>query len=119
MSKVTQRNFTTYFIGYMLSIVLTLAAFFIVINETFHGWALVFTLTALALTQLWIQLQFFIHLGNESKPRWNLVVFLFMVLVVLIVVGGSLWIMHNLNYHMMSPHDMDTQLIEEEGVNRH
>jgi cytochrome o ubiquinol oxidase subunit IV len=44
---------------------------------------------------------FFLHLGRETRPRWKLAVFLFMLGVILILVFGSLWIMTNLNYRMM------------------
>ena len=46
------------------------------------------------------RLYFFLHLGKETKPRWKLYVFGFMVSVVLIIVFGSIWIMNNLNYRM-------------------
>jgi len=44
---------------------------------------------------------FFLHLGIESKPRWNLLVFYFMVVVLAILLYGSFWIMSNLDYRMM------------------
>ena len=52
------------------------------------------------LAQFFTQLLFFLHLGRETKPRWKLLVFLFMTMIVAILVFGSLWIMYNLNYHM-------------------
>jgi cytochrome o ubiquinol oxidase operon protein cyoD len=68
----------------------------------------------LAVAQLLVQLVFFLHLGREPKPRQNLVVFLFMLLVIGILVIGSLWIMHNLNYHMtMTPKQMDQKLLDQ------
>ena len=54
----------------------------------------------LAVVQLVVQLVFFLHLGRERQPRWNLLAFAFMAIVLLILVLGSLWIMNNLNYHM-------------------
>jgi cytochrome o ubiquinol oxidase operon protein cyoD len=62
------------------------------------------TLGSLAFVQVIIQLIFFLHLGEEESPRWNLISFLFMVGVVFIIVAGSLWIMFNLDYRM--GHDM-------------
>jgi cytochrome o ubiquinol oxidase operon protein cyoD len=55
----------------------------------------------LAVMQLLVQLVFFLHLGGESKPRWNLMAFMFTLLVVAILVAGTLWIMYNLDYNMM------------------
>lgn len=91
----------TYQIGFASSVILTLAAFYLVSRHVLAGWGLVLAILALAVIQLCIQLIFFLHLGDESRPRWRLNVFLFMLMVLLIVVVGSLWIMYNLNYRMM------------------
>jgi len=39
-----------------------------------------------------------------------------MVLIVVIVVGGSLWIMKNLNYRTMTPAETNTYLRDHEGL---
>jgi cytochrome o ubiquinol oxidase operon protein cyoD len=109
----------SYTFGFILSIILTLIPFYLVVNEVINGWALVFSLFGFAIAQLLVQLQFFIHLGEQSKPRWNLIMFLCMALILMIVVFGSLWIMNNLNYHMMPGHEAEKQLIEEEGIQHH
>jgi heme/copper-type cytochrome/quinol oxidase subunit 4 len=62
-------------------------------------------------------MRLFLHLGQEAKPRYQLIAFNFMVLVVLVVVFGSIWIMQNLDYH----HDdtmksSDTYIIKDEGI---
>jgi cytochrome o ubiquinol oxidase subunit IV len=102
----------SYIVGFGLSIALTLIAYVMVVKRLFSGKALVLAIMGLAVIQLYVQLYFFLHMGRESKPRWNLIVFLFMLLVLLIVVGGSLWIMYNLNYHTMSP----SEIMKDEGV---
>jgi cytochrome o ubiquinol oxidase operon protein cyoD len=99
----------------VLSIALTMAAYLSVVNDILTGKTLIMVIVGLAVAQLLVQLLFFLHLGNEAKPRWNLVIFLFMVLVLSIVVGGSLWIMNNLDYNMM-PHEMHEYMLEEEGI---
>ncbi len=105
----------SYSVGFILSILLTVAAYFSVVNQLLPGRTLVALIVGLAVTQLLVQLLFFLHLGRESKPRWNVMVLLFMLVVIGILVIGSLWIMYNLDYHMM-PHDVDTYLLEEEGI---
>jgi cytochrome o ubiquinol oxidase subunit IV len=70
-------------------------------------------LVTLAILQLVVQLMLFLHLGDEPKPRWNLLAFLFAVLVVAIVVGGTLWIMYELSH---PPGDASTQKLEEYNV---
>jgi cytochrome o ubiquinol oxidase subunit IV len=96
-------TFTTSLVGFALSVFLTLAAYFFVVGRIFLGWWLTSVILVLALVQMWVQLVYFLHLGDEPKPQWNLLGFLFMILVVLIVVFGTIWIMNNLNYRMMLP----------------
>lgn len=88
-------------LGFTLSIILTLAAYHIVSREHLSDGALFYTLIGLALSQVIFQLIFFLHIGLESKPHWGIITLLFMVLVVVIVVGGTIWIMHNLDYNVM------------------
>ncbi|MDB5171051.1 MAG: putative cytochrome ubiquinol oxidase chain cyoD [Candidatus Saccharibacteria bacterium] len=112
-----QGTLKSYATGFILSVVVTLAAYSLVVHHVFTGWDLVFALIALALVQLLIQLIFFLHLGNESKPRWNLIVFSFMMVVVLIVAIGTLWIMDNLDYnHGHTPSETDNSIIRDELI---
>lgn len=103
-------SYKPYVFGYVYSVLLTVEAYLLVTNEVFSGFTLIAVLLCLAFVQLVVQLVFFLHLGSESKPRWNLVAFLFMALVLLIVVIGSLWIMENLNYNMMPSMETDTYI---------
>ena len=91
----------SYLIGFLLSLLLTLASFFLVLNKTLSGKFLTYTLIGLALIQAIFQLLFFLHLGQEAKPRWETIVFGFMVLLLLIIVLGSLWIMADLDDRLM------------------
>lgn len=120
MNSTTQAKglLTGYISGFILSIVLTLLAYALVVHHLLNNWTLVFVLVGLAVTQLAVQLIFFLHLSDESKPRWNLLVFLFMVVVLTIFVFGTLWIMNNLNYNhnYRSPQDTNTYIIKDEGV---
>ena len=90
-------------LGLILSMILTLAAYRIVGYYHLTGWVLTFMIVCLGFIQALVQLIFFLHLGLESRPRWNLMMFLFTVLVLVIIIGGSLWIMHDLNYNVMVP----------------
>ncbi|HSI20672.1 MAG TPA: cytochrome o ubiquinol oxidase subunit IV [Verrucomicrobiae bacterium] len=108
---------TSYSIGFALSIILTLIPYFFVANHMLNGAALVWSVVTLALVQLFVQLVFFLHLGRDSKPRWNLVVFVFTILVVLILVFGTLWIMKNLDYNM-SPMEVESHILNDEAIPR-
>lgn len=87
--------------GFILSVVLTLAAYLIVVCHLLVGWVLICAVVALAIVQGVCQLVFYLHLGVESKPRWNLMIFCFMCLIMVIILVGSMWIMRNLDYNLM------------------
>ncbi|MBA3757678.1 cytochrome o ubiquinol oxidase subunit IV [Candidatus Saccharibacteria bacterium] len=108
----------SYLFGFILSLELTLAAYFLVVNRVLESRQLILTIMGLGVAQLLVQLVFFLHLGRESKPRWNLTVFSFMALVLVVLVGGSLWIMSNLDYNTMTPTEIETKLLEEEAIPR-
>jgi cytochrome o ubiquinol oxidase subunit IV len=95
-------NLKTYLIGFVASLFLTALSFSLVITKLFSGQILVYALIFLALLQAIVQLLFLLHLGQEAKPRWETLIFCFMVLVLLIIAGGSLWIMNDLNDRVMS-----------------
>lgn len=104
-----------YIIGYVLSVVLTFAAYILVSNQILTGWGLAYAIIGLALVQLIVQLIYFLHIGREKEPRWNLLLFDFTLVIVVIVVVGSLWIMNNLHYNM-TPQEVEQELIREEGI---
>jgi len=113
----------TYVIGFILSILLTMAAYILTAqhvhsdHEVFSHRFLTIAILSLAVIQLAVQMIFFLHLGDEPKPRWNLMVFGLMFSVLLIVVAGSLWIMDHLNYHM-NPDQADHYVMQEEAIHK-
>lgn len=133
-SEVPVATVGAYIAGFVLSLGLTLTAYLLVWRHV-HSHHTVFSdsflniaVAVLALLQLIVQLLFFLHLGRESKPRWNLTVLSFAALVVGIVVLGSLWIMDNLNSHhgsygtthdghnLNTPAEVNKYIINDEGI---
>lgn len=110
----------SYILGFILSLALTLVAYFLVqAHVTSHHMAfshemLTFTVLALAVVQLVVQLLFFLHLANESGPRWNLAFFISTVGIVLLIVIAAMWIMYHLNYNM-TPTQINNYLQEQSG----
>lgn len=102
IKKEWHGSLRSYVIGFIASLTLTSCAFLLVITKMITGRILVYSLIALALIQAVFQLLFFLHVGQEAKPRWETLVFYFMLLVLLIIAMGSLWIMHDLNDRVMS-----------------
>lgn len=108
MSATEPRATTSsYAAGFVLSLACTLAAYWLVVNHLFSKWTLAGLIAIFALSQFVVQIVLFLHLGKELKPRWRLTVFVFMALVVIILVGGSLWIMYSLNYTMVPMQSMN------------
>ena len=92
----------SYLIGFFGSCLLTGASFLLVMTKWLTGASLVYTILGLALVQAIVQLLYFLHVREGAKPRWEMLVFYFMVIILLIIVIGSLWIMNDLNDRMMS-----------------
>jgi len=99
--KINQGTVRSYVTGFVLSLVLTLAAYFAVVGKVFEPVVVMGVILFLGLVQAAVQLVLFLYLGKETKPRWNMFSFVCMVSVAMIVVGGSLWIMAHLNYNVM------------------
>jgi cytochrome o ubiquinol oxidase operon protein cyoD len=97
----------SYILGYLLSIGMTLAAFgaLMLHIQTHHAFPthaqLYPFLVVLAVLQLLVQLFFFLHFGREQKTHWRAAVLAFALFAVFVLVGGTLWIMQNLNQHMV------------------
>lgn len=118
-------TFRSYLVGFTASISLTVAAYLFVWRHVsshhllYAHSSLIFAIISLAVTQLVVQLVFFLHLGRESKPRWNLLVLALAAAIVLILVLGSLWIMSSLNYrHSASPSQTNSYIIHDEGFKK-
>ncbi len=106
-----------YTLGFVLSVALTAIAYVFTVNHIFTGWTLAYVIVALAIAQVIVQLVFFLHIGHESEPRWNLLLLDFTLLIVVILVFGSLWIMNHLNYHMQgsNPDETTNYIVNDEG----
>ena len=104
----------SYLIGFVLSVVLTLLAYFGVTEGWFSDGSPMVALLALAVVQLIIQLFFFLHVGRETRPRWKLLMLYLAVITVLVLVIGSLWVMYNLNYRM-TPQTVEKYIESQNG----
>jgi cytochrome o ubiquinol oxidase operon protein cyoD len=93
-------SYGKYAIGFLTSVALTLSAYWLATRGTASANTLAIILAILAVTQYIVQMLLFLHVGEERGPRWKLSMMFMMLIVVLILVGGSIWIMNNLNYRM-------------------
>ena len=90
----------SYAAGFALSIVLTAIPFSLAMGYRLARAALVVSIIAFAVAQILVHLVFFLHLNSSGK--WNRVALAYVALLLLILVGGSVWIMYHLNYNMMA-----------------
>ncbi len=91
----------TYAAGFLFSVVLTAVPFILVMTGALPATAAVITLVAFAVAQIVVHLVFFLQLSGASEQRWNLAAFLYMLVILAILVGASIWIMYHLNENMM------------------
>ena len=115
MNERASHSIKPYVVGFILSVTLTLLAYWVVTSGAYQAGFVILIIIGLAVLQLFVQLFFFLHLGDEMRPRWRLVTLSFGILVVFIVVFGSLWIMDNLNYNMMHSSEETKQYMEKQG----
>lgn len=83
----------SYVIGFLLSLVLTAIPLIVVLNDLMEGASAKVLLLGSAVLQFVVQLFYFMHLKEEKKPRYNLMVLLLGIAIVLTIVAGSIWIM--------------------------
>ncbi|RTR02850.1 cytochrome o ubiquinol oxidase subunit IV [Halomonas nitroreducens] len=91
----------SYVIGLILSIVLTIIPFGVVMTGALDTLATVITIVVAAVAQLLVQLVLFMHMNTKADEGWNFMSFVFTVTILVLVIGGSLWIMHHLHLNMM------------------
>jgi cytochrome o ubiquinol oxidase operon protein cyoD len=96
------KTFIAYLVGFLLSITLTLFAFGLVEWHVLSDTYLYVALISLAVTQLFVQSICFLRLNNSAEGQWNLLPFLFVIMIIMIMLSGTIWIMYYLNYNMLS-----------------
>jgi cytochrome o ubiquinol oxidase subunit IV len=96
----------SYAIGLVLAALLTAASFYTVRTSLIWGPGIPIMLVMLAVAQMGVHLVFFLHITSDPDNTNNALALAFGVLIVLLVIGGSLWIMANLNDRLMPAGDM-------------
>ncbi|WP_407146870.1 cytochrome o ubiquinol oxidase subunit IV [Bradyrhizobium sp. ORS 86] len=90
-----------YVVGLGLAIVLTVTSFFIAGTDLVWQPSIPVAIIVLAIAQMGVHLVFFLHITTGPDNTNNVMALAFGVLIVFLVIGGSLWIMANLNHNMM------------------
>jgi cytochrome o ubiquinol oxidase subunit IV len=98
-----------YLVGLGLAILLTATSFFVAGTDLVWQPSIPVALIVLAIAQMGVHLVFFLHITTGSDNTNNVMALAFGLLIVFLVIGGSLWIMDNLNRNMM-PMDQIIQM---------
>lgn len=91
-----------YVIGLVFATGLTVASFVVAgLSGVIYGPGVPIALIVLAIAQMGVHLAFFLHITTGPDNTNNVLALAFGVLIVGLVVGGSLFVMSNLNQNMM------------------
>jgi len=90
-----------YVAGLGLAILLTATSFFIAGTDLVWQPSIPVAIVVLAIAQMGVHLVFFLHITTGPDDTNNVLALAFGLIIVFLVVGGSLWIMSNLNHNMM------------------
>jgi cytochrome o ubiquinol oxidase operon protein cyoD len=98
-----------YVVGLALAILLTATSFFVAGTDLVWQPSIPVAIIVLAIAQMGVHLVFFLHITTGPDNTNNVMALAFGLLIVFLVIGGSLWIMANLNSHML-PMDQIMQM---------
>jgi cytochrome o ubiquinol oxidase subunit IV len=90
-----------YLVGLGLAVLLTATSFFVAGTDLVWQPSIPVAIIVLAIAQMGVHLVFFLHITTGPDNTNNVLALAFGLLIVLLVIGGSLWIMSNLNHNMM------------------
>jgi cytochrome o ubiquinol oxidase operon protein cyoD len=96
----TFSGFFVYTIGLLLAVILTITSFWVANTSVLWTPGVPAGLVVLAIAQMGVHLVFFLHITTGPDNTNNILALAFGVLIVLLVLGGSLVIMANLNGNM-------------------
>lgn len=91
----------TYAIGFILSVILTAIPFWLVMGGEFNRQITLIGIVAFAVIQIVVHLKYFLHLNFTQEGRLNTFTFLFTAMVIVMLVGLSVWIITSADTLMM------------------
>jgi cytochrome o ubiquinol oxidase operon protein cyoD len=88
--------------GFAAAALLTAIPFWLVMTGAISNLAVAAAvIVGLAIAQILLHTFAFLHVNARAQGGWTLVAYVFTGVLVLITIGGSLWIMNHLNHNMM------------------
>lgn len=100
-------SYRGYVVGFLLSVVLTAIPFWLVMAKVLPTPGLTAAvILGFAAVQVVVHMVYFLHMNAKVEQGWSLLALMFTVVLVVIMLSGSIWVMHHLNTNMMPAHDM-------------
>ena len=90
-----------YLIGLGLAVLLTAASFWAPHTDLIWGPGIPVALVVFAIAQMGVHLVFFLHVTTGPDNTNTVMALAFGVLIVVLIIGGSIWIMESMNANMM------------------
>ncbi len=91
----------SYVTGFIVSIILTTAAFGMVVGALQPQGLVLTGIIGAGIAQILVHLHYFLHLNTSSSARWNILALLLTLLIMVLFIGGTLWIMYHLNHRLV------------------
>jgi cytochrome o ubiquinol oxidase operon protein cyoD len=91
-----------YVTGFVLSVVLTAIPFWLVMAKVFESSTVtIFVILGLAMVQIYVHMVFFLHMTSKAEGGWPWMSLIFTLVLLIIMLSGSMWIMHHLQTNTM------------------
>ena len=101
VGRIAASGVGIYTIGLVLAVILTATSFWVANTSLLWAVGVPMGLVVLAIAQMGVHLVFFLHITTGPDNTNNVLALAFGVLIVVLVIGGSLWILGHLNHNTM------------------
>ncbi|OON62935.1 cytochrome o ubiquinol oxidase subunit IV [Massilia sp. KIM] len=98
---VTHYSAKDYIVGFVLSLVLTAIPFWLVMGNVLPADTTRWVIMGFAAVQVVVQMLYFLHMNSKAEGGWNMMALILTVILLVIVMAGSIWVMHHMNANMM------------------
>lgn len=97
-----KKKLRIYITGMVLCVILTLISFMTVMYTMLSKTVMLAIIFVSAFVQFIVQIVFFLRLNTKNEQsRMNLMSFVFTMVILVVLIGASLWILWTLRYRMM------------------
>nr|WP_295081997.1 cytochrome o ubiquinol oxidase subunit IV [uncultured Roseateles sp.] len=96
-----------YVIGFLLSVILTAIPFWLVMGKVLPTSGMTgLVIMGFAAVQIVVHMVYFLHMNAKVEGGWSMLALIFTLVMVMILLVGSIWVMHHMNANMMPTHSM-------------